>query len=443
MIQPRELSLKILYDVEKNGAYLNISYQNYTESSGLSGRDAALVKELTYGVLKHKLTLDETIACYSSVKLKKIAPYVLCILRMGLYQLFFMDKIPDRASVDESVKLAGKYAGKSRGFVNAILRKAQAEGLVLPEGKTPEALSVRYSHPAQLVEWLSSRFGEEKAEHLMIENNRTPALCIRVNRLKTEPQALQKMLAQEGVTTRPGKLSCDALLIDSGNISRLDAFEEGLFTVQDQSAQLAALALAPKPGETVFDVCAAPGGKTTHLAELMENRGQILALDIYEKRLLSVEKTAQRLGITIIKTQVADGATYKFPMMADKILVDAPCSGLGVIRRRPDIKYKPELTSFGELVRIQRDILENAAQYLKPGGVMVYSTCTINPEENEEQVKAFLEKHEAFELLPVDYPGITEEASKLLETGMGTVYPEGDSGDGFFIAKLRRRNSFD
>ena len=175
----------------------------------------------------------------------------------------------------------------------------------------------------------------------------------------------------------------------------------------------------------------------------MENRGQILALDIYEKRLLSVEKTAKRLGITIIKTQVADGAAYKFPVLADKILVDAPCSGLGVIRRRPDIKYKPELTSFAELVRIQRDILENAAQYLKPGGVMVYSTCTINPEENEEQVKAFLEKHEAFELLPVDYSGITEEASKLLETGMGTVYPEGDSGDGFFIAKLRRRKSFD
>ncbi len=443
MVQPRELSLKILYDVEKNGAYLNISFQNHAESAGVAGRDAALVKELTYGVLKQKLALDATIARFSSVKLKKIAPYVLCILRMGLYQLFFMDKIPDSAAVDESVKLARKYAGKSRGFVNAILRKAQAEGLLLPEEETPKALSVRYSHPVELVEWLCENFGIEKARQIMEENNQVPALCIRLNRLKTNREALAERLAQEGVQTRPGVLSAESLLIESGNLSRLPSYAEGLFTVQDQSAQLAALALSPAPGDTVYDICAAPGGKTTHLAELMNNRGKILALDIYEKRLLSVEKTAQRLGISIIETRVADGASVRFPEQADKILVDAPCSGLGVIRRRPDIKYKPELTMFDELVQIQRDILQNVAAYVKPGGVMVYSTCTINPGENEEQIAAFLETHKEFELLPVDYSGITEAAREQLKTGMGTLYPAGDSGDGFFIAKLRRRNSFD
>ncbi len=439
MIQPRELSLKILYDVEKNGAYLNISFQNYTDSAEISGRDAALVKELTYGVLKRKITLDNTISRFSSVKLKKIAPYVLCILRMGLYQLFFMDKIPDRAAVDESVKLAGKYAGKSRGFINAILRKAQTEGLFIPEGDTPEDLSVRYSHPVSLVCWLCERFGVEKAKKIMEENNRAPAVCLRVNRREKTPEDLIKLLSEEGIVARSGTLSGDAVLIESGNISRLPAFSEGLFTVQDQSAQLAVLALEPAPGETIFDVCAAPGGKTTHIAELMDNRGEILALDIYEKRLLSVAKTAERLGLTIIETKVADGAEFQFPMLADRILVDAPCSGLGVIRRRPDIKYKEELTSFSELVGIQSNILKNASRYLKPGGTLVYSTCTINPEENEEQVNRFLAEHEDFELSPVDYPGITKEASALLKSGMGTVYPEKDSGDGFFIAKLKRR----
>lgn len=438
MVSPRELALKILYDVEKNGAYLNISFQNHTTGAELSDRDVALAKELTYGVLKYKLSLDAVIARFSSVKIKKLAPFVLCILRLGLYQLYFMDKIPASAAVNESVKLAGRYAGKSRGFVNAILRRAAVETLSLPEEDSPEAMSVRYSHPLSLVLWLCDTFGDEQAETIMMENNRAPAVCVRVNSLKTTTKELLNRLSDEGAEVYEGTQTDCALLFKSGGIGRLASYKNGLFTIQDQSAQLAALALDPRPGETVFDVCAAPGGKTTHLAELMKNRGQILALDIYGERLEALKKTADRLGITIIQTYQADAASYPFETKADRILLDVPCSGLGVIRRRPDIKYKTELTDFSELCEIQKQILRHCAGYLKPGGTMVYSTCTINPAENEKQIALFLKEHEEFSLAPVDSPHIMGEAKKILSDGMGTFYPEPDGGDGFFIAKLKR-----
>lgn len=441
MASPRELALKILYDVEKNGAYLNISFQNHTMAGGLTDRDAALVKELTYGVLKHKLTLDAVIARFSTVKIKKLAPFVLCILRLGLYQLYYMDKIPESAAVNESVKLAGRYATKSRGFVNAILRKAAGAPLILPEGNSPEALSVRYSHPVPLVLWLKETFGDEKAETLLRENNCAPAVCVRVNTLKTSAEELKKRLLAEGISAKCGALTDCSLLFEGGGIGKLPSYDEGLFTVQDQSAQLAALALLPKPGETVFDVCAAPGGKTTHLAELMENKGEILALDLYAKRLESVRKTAQRLGIDIIKTCEADAGLYSFSTQADKILIDAPCSGLGVIRRRPDIKYKPELTDFGELVAIQKKILEHCAAFLKPGGTLVYSTCTVNPAENELQVAEFLKNHSDFSLEPAENPHIVGAAREILSGGMGTFYPEVEGGDGFFIARLKKEQA--
>ena len=439
MATPRELALKILYDIEKNGAWLNISFKNHTESAGIDGRDAALVKELTYGVVQYKLTLDYVIARFSSVKLKKLAPFVLCILRLGLYQLYFMDKIPESAAVNESVKLAGRYAGKSRGFINAILRKAAGSPLNLPEGQGAEALSVRYSHPVSLVNWLVETFGAERAEEILAENQQATALCIRTNTYKITKEELFARLSGEGVSVTPGRLAEGSFLIESGAVQTLSSYKEGLFTLQDQSAQLAALALSPKPGETVFDVCAAPGGKTTHLAELMENKGEILALDVYAKRLLSVTETASRLGLSIIKTREADASSFNFPKQADKILIDAPCSGLGVIRRRPDIKYKPQLTDFSELVLIQSKILDHCAEFLKPGGELVYSTCTINPEENKKQVMAFLEKRPEFELMAIASPCILGDAKVTLEKGMGTFYPTKDGGDGFFIAKLRRR----
>lgn len=440
MIQPREIALKILYDIEKHQAYLNISFQNHVEEAALSARDAAFVKELCYGVMQWKIRLDSTISRFSSVKLKKLSPYVLSLLRMGLYQLFFMDKIPESAAVNETVKLAGRYAKQSRGFVNAILRRAVREGEQLPEGKSDEALSVRYSHPVAFVRFMKEQFGEEQTMRLLRVNNETPPLFIRVNTLKITREDLMNRLMQEGIETKEGMWSDSCLTWEGGGLQSLSAYKEGLFTIQDQSAQLAALALAPKPGERVFDMCAAPGGKTTHLAELMENQGEIIALDIYEKRLLSVAETAKRLGISIIRTEVADARQFESAELADKILIDAPCSGMGVIRRRPDLRYKEGLTDSRELTETQRAILENCADLLKDGGDLVYSTCTVNPAENEEVVTAFLEKHKEFSLTPVESPHIVGLGAELLQKGMATFYPDMQGGDGFFIAKLKKES---
>ncbi|MBR5235896.1 MAG: 16S rRNA (cytosine(967)-C(5))-methyltransferase RsmB [Clostridia bacterium] len=437
-MQPREIALKILYDIEKNQAYLNIAFQNHASRGELSGRDASFVKELVYGCLQHKLSLDYVISRFSSVKLRKLAPYVICILRMGMYQLFYMDKVPESAAVNESVRLAGRYAGRSRGFVNAVLRRASSEGISLPEGSDDETLAIRYSHPAPLVKWLRQQFGEEKMMKLLEENNQAPSLCLRVNKMKTSRQELLGRLAQEGISADAGKVVDSAILVHGGHVQKTEAYHEGLFTVQDQSAQLAAIVLAPNSGETVFDLCAAPGGKTTHLAELMNDEGQIFALDIYEKRLLSVAETAKRLGLSIITTKATDARTFAPQKQADKILIDAPCSGLGVIRRRPDLKYKETLLDFEELVQTQEAILQRSYELLKSGGEMVYSTCTINPLENEMMIQKFLQKHPDCALVPVTHSSLGETARKTLQTGMGTFYPETDLGDGFFIAKLKK-----
>ncbi|MBE7010591.1 MAG: 16S rRNA (cytosine(967)-C(5))-methyltransferase RsmB [Ruminococcaceae bacterium] len=439
MLQARETALKILAEIEKNQAYLNISFQEKMHDSSLSARDIAFVKELVYGVTKRKITLDYAASRYSSVKLKKLSVYILSILRMGLYQMFYMDKIPQSAAVNESVKLAGKYGhGASRGYVNALLRKLAKEGLPEPtETESISALSVRYSHPEELVAWYVKTFGE-KAQELLKQNNVMPPLCVRINSLRTTAEQLKTKLAEEGIEARSGSLTHSALLLTNGSPQRLSAYAEGLFTVQDQSAQLAALALSPKPGNRVLDACAAPGGKTTHMAEMMENQGDITALDIYEKRLRSVTQTAQRLGVLIITTCACDAATYKAEKPFDKILVDAPCSGLGVIRRRPDIKYKENLTDFAGLVTTQKAILENCASLLAKDGELVYSTCTVNPMENEGVVQSFLESHPEFSLVPITHSEMSQEALALFETGMGTVYPTPEGGDGFFIAKLKR-----
>lgn len=440
MIQPRELALKILADIEKNQAYLNISFQEKTQGVELPARDIAFVKELVYGVIKHKMTLDYTISRYSSVKIKKLSVFILCILRMGLYQLFYMDKIPHSAAVNESVKLAGKYGhGASRGYVNAMLRKMAESGLVEINESQNQRLSVQYSHPEPLTVWYQKTFGE-KAEELLKQNNLSPSLSVRVNTLKTTVEDLQSCLEKEGIETKAGVLTKTALLLGNGAAQRVSAYEEGLFTFQDQSAQLAALALSPNAGERVLDACAAPGGKTTHMAELMGNKGEIVALDIYEKRLSSVQNTAKRLGLSIIETCVCDASTFRDEPF-DKILVDAPCSGLGVIRRRPDIKYKENITDFSGLIKIQTAILENCVKLLKAGGTLVYSTCTINPAENEGVIQTFLEKHSDFSLVPAVHDDMTEEAKALLQTGMGTVYPTEHGGDGFFIAKLKRKKA--
>ncbi len=415
----RETALKILYAVEYDGAYPNIALKDaLAENKSLSAKDKGLITELVYGIIDKKLTLDYVIGRYSRVKLKKISKYILLILRMGLYQLMFTDKIPESAAVNESVKLAKRYGhGASAGFVNGVLRSFIRGGVEYPE-KGVEYLSVKYSFPIWLCERWVSDFGFEFTEDLLKAFGEDAKITLRPNSMKITAEGLSEKLRENGVEAE----TSDGVVICGGFDIASDAlYREGFYTPQDKAAMRSAEVLAPRAGETVIDMCAAPGGKTTHMAELMENSGEILAFDIHEHKIRLIEDNAARLGIDIIKASIGDGTVFDPALegKADKVLCDAPCSGLGVIRRKPDIKWNKQPES--DLPELQRKILENGARYLKRGGEIVYSTCTIEKEENEEVIDAFLSENADFE--------------KLYEK---TFYPNTDGTDGFYICKLRK-----
>ncbi len=441
MKSARETALLILYRYDKEGAYLNIAFKNLVSSSDFSREDTAFIKELVFGTVKHKITLDYIINKFSKIRLKKISPYILNILRMSIYQMLFMDKVPKSAAVNEGVKLSKKYGhSASVSFTNAILRKASQEDLsALPDGDNAETLSIIYSHPQNVVQFYIDSFGLLKAKEILAANMDIAPLCIRTNSRFTDRDELTEILKKEGFSAAYAPLAKNALFITSGgDVTKTDAYKNGLFTIQDQSSQLAGEMLCPKPNELVLDMCSAPGGKTTHLAELMENRGKILAFDLYEKRLLDVSIAAQRLKIDIIETKPHNAEAFMPELLskADRILLDVPCSGMGIIRRKPDIKYKEDLLGFCELTKVQKNILSVCSKYLKPHGTMVYSTCTINPAENMEIVNAFLNENPDFCISPPDECSLSEKALKVLKDGYGTFFP-GES-DGFFICRLKR-----
>lgn len=412
----RERALRVLYDIEYNGAYSNLALK--TALGECDARDRALVTALVYGVTDKRLTLDYIITRRSKLKLKKISKYIRIILRMGIYQLKFADKIPASAAVNESVKLAKRYGhASSAGFVNGVLRSVERSEIEYPTNKT-EYLSVKYSFPTELCREWTERFGYEFTEKLMDAYLKPAPLTLRPNRLKTTPENLLVRLNENGVQAE----ITDGYITSAGfDIARDGLYKKGFYTVQDAAAMKASEILAPKPGETVIDMCAAPGGKTTHMAEIMENKGKIFAFDIYGHKLDLIRKNAERLGITIIETDLRDGRGFdaKYAESADKILCDAPCSGLGIIRRKPEIKYGYDADN--DLPETQRAILNNAARYLKTGGEIVYSTCTIEKRENEDVTGGFLRDNAGFE--------------KLYEK---TFYPQIDGTDGFYICKMRK-----
>ncbi len=436
----RKTALKILSKTENQDSYLNLVFTEELKGASLSSADIGFLKELVFGVFRNRILLDYIIRKNSSIRLKKIDPKILNILRMGAYQILFMDRVPDFAAVSESVSLAKKCASpKTVSFVNGVLRGiTKNKAIDFNRIQDPiERLSVKYSYPKELAEFFAKTFGE-RAESLMDAGNLTPDLCIRVNTLKITKDELKEKLDALDIKYQ------DTPYVDSG-LYLFGATEEkrkqlkGLITVQDQSSQLAALALAPDENDVVYDLCAAPGGKTTHIAELMKNKGEIFASDIYDARLKSVDALADALGISIIKTQVRDAQIKDESLIgtADKVLADVPCSGLGIIRRKPDIKYKENITDFAELTKIQKDILSAGASYLKPGGVMVYSTCTINPKENIDLIKEFLEDHTEMELEKISSPHILGELQE--NEGFFKIFPDTHKSDGFFVCRLRRK----
>ena len=413
----REAALKTLYEVEKNGAYSNIALKNELAGKDFSNRDRHFITSLVYGVIDKKLTLDYVIERYSKIKLKKLSSYILLILRMGIYQILFMDKIPDNAAVNECVTLAKRYGHKaSSGYVNGVLRSVIREGVEYPKDKK-RYLEIKYSYPDWLVKMWLDDFGYEFTEQLMVAFSKPAELTLRPNALKITAEELCEKLSQYGARVSDGAVICDGF-----DIAKSDLYKNGYFSVQDKAAQEVAKTLNPKPNDTVIDMCAAPGGKTTHMAELMDNRGEILAFDIYPHKTELIEKNAKRLGIDIIKARVFNAAERDETLIksANCVLCDVPCSGLGIIGRKPEIKWnRPEdLTG---LYETQRRILDNGAAYVKTGGAIVYSTCTINRRENEETINAFLAENKDFE----------KEFEK-------TYYPHIDNTDGFYICRLKR-----
>ena len=428
----REIALKIVYKIDKEDAYSNIELNEQIKQNrkNLTEKDIGLISEIVYGVTTWRLTLDEIIKKYSKIKIKKISPWILNILRMGIYQIIFLDKIPKSAAVNESVNLAKRYGhASSSNFVNAILRKIEKndyEEFFKIEDDI-ERISKTTSMPKWIVEELMKNNEIKKVEEICKNSNIKPKITIRVNSLKINKQELIKKLKEKGIKcNEPQEKVDDFLILEKiKNIENIDEFKKGYFTIQDISAGQTARILNPQPGELVLDACSAPGGKTTYMAELMKNKGKIEAWDIHEHRTKLVEQNAQRLGVNIIETKVKDASLYdeKLKEKFDKILLDFPCLGIGVIKRKPDIKWQRKPEDIEKITEIQKKILNNCSKYLKNNGTIVYSTCSILKEENQDVVDEFLKENSGFYI----------ESNEVRN-----ILPNQEE-DGFFICKIYKK----
>lgn len=406
---------------------------------GLSRQDTALAVQLLYGTLQNRQLIDFYLASYSSRKLQKIMPPVLDALRLGVYQLVFLDKIPASAAVNESVRLARRSGGpQAAGFANAVLRQVAANRDHLPlvdQADFAAYLSTRYSHPLWFAQRMLKILGPEGAERLFAADNQVPPVTVRVNTLRTDPAALGQALEGERVRSTPHPWLPDCLVMETGgNLTETQAFQKGLFYIQDPASQLPPWALAVQPGEDVLDLCAAPGGKTMIAAQMQRGQGKLLAMDIHGFKCEELLQTSRRYGIENLEVRAADSAVFQPGLEGafHKVICDVPCSGMGILRKKADIRFKQAGDVEG-LPGLQKRILSCAGAYCKPGGTVVYSTCTVLPEENEQVVQAFLAENPAFSLAPLVLPGLGEEPR-----GWRTLYPHTDGTDGFFLACLRR-----
>ena len=426
----RELALKVLYKIDKEEAYSNIALNEILNANRekLTPKDIGLISEIIYGVTTWKLTLDVIIIKHSKIKMKKISTWVVNILRMGIYQILFLDKIPQSAAVNESVNLAKRYGHKSSAnFVNAVLRKiSMVDYAELFKIENPiERISKTTSMPVWIIEELLKDRDYNISNVRKICGNlvQRPNITIRRNNLKINKEEFEKQLKERNINFTEIEENKDFYIVEKiKNIENLDMFQKGYFTVQDLSAGMSAYMLEPKENEYILDACSAPGGKTTYIAELMNNKGKILAWDLYEARTNLIKENAQRLGINIINTEKNDATKYKaeYNEKFDKILLDVPCMGIGVIKRKPDIKWHRKPEDLKVISKVQYEILENCSKYVKKGGTIIYSTCSILEKENHGIIQKFLEKN----------PIYTTTEIKIEPT---------EKQDGFYIAKLIKK----
>lgn len=435
----RTAALQALYAVDKNGAYLGLAVTNVLKDPALTVTDRHFVTELAIGVVRYRLHLDYIIAQFS--KVKKVSTWVQNILRLGIYQIWYLDRVPDSAAVNESVRLARRYGGtRSAGFVNGLLRTAirEKEQITYPENPL-EALCIRESFPLWLGKHWCELYGLDFSEKLMHASNERAVMTIRCNQTKTTPAQLIEQLSKEGgraelfcLAAAP-EMGCGLTVTGLSRFESLPSFQNGLFYMQDPAAMLVTEILNPQPGETILDICAAPGGKTTHIAEKMGDAGQIIAFDIHPHKTKLIEQNAARLGLSSIEVRTVDvtQGLAEFQNKADRVLADVPCSGFGVIRHKPDIKYVRKPGDIAVFAEQSLKLLNAAADCVKPGGILVFSTCTIEQAENRAVVDGFLQAHPEFRLLPMN---------KLAAKNDGTLslYPHIDGTDGFFIANLKK-----
>lgn len=449
-ISARGLALRVLIDVEQEGAFANLALNKVLEKHRPGKLDRAFATELAYGVLRSLNTLDWVLAQFVSQPLDRQTLAVRNILRLGVYQLMFMDRVPPAAACNEAAELARQYGHKGVvRFVNGVLRNVARRlgDIKYPalEENPVEHIALKYSHPAWLVKRWLKEFGPEDTIAICRADNEPAPNTIRTNTLKTNRDDLVERLSREGLSVVKTGFAPEGLYIEGFlSLGSLESFQAGLFQVQDESSMLAGRALAPLPGSLVIDACGAPGGKTTHLAQLMENRGRILAFDIHPHKLALINQNCTRLGIEIVEAACADARELPADLhgMADFVLVDAPCSGLGVLRRRPDARWRKDPDEIPALVQLQSEILKSASLCLKDGGVLLYSTCSIAHEENLGQVENFLAGNPWFELEELDrnLPGELDH-KKTLSRGYIQLYPGSHGMDGFFIARMRKKGS--
>ena len=433
----RETALNALIACRKSGAWSNGVLKEYIQRDRLDSRDAGLATRLCYGVLQNRQKLDFYLKQLLTGKLKDLHPVVRDILHLGLYQIYELDKIPDSAAVNESVTLAKKYNKnpKAASLVNGVLRNAvRTQGQL----KEPVSYADKYSHPDELISLLKANLPKGKLESMLIANNASPETVVQVNTLRTTTAKLVERLEREGVCAKPHGWMADCLVLSgTGNLEKLPSFQEGLCYVQDPAAKLSVLcAKLPREEIRVLDCCSAPGGKSFAASIAMEGKGQITSCDVHAHKTGLIENGAARLGFTNIAARQQD-ATVQVPEWVDTmdvVIADVPCSGLGIIRKKPDIRYK-NLEELKVLPELQLAILENQASYVKKGGVLLYSTCTVLKAENEEIVEKFLARHGDFYTEPLDLP----EVFPRNETGMLTLIPGDYDTDGFFICRLRRK----
>ena len=442
----REIALKIIVEVNENSAYANLELDKTLKQANLADtRDRAFITDLVYGTVKYKGRLDWIIDQFAKPKVKKMAPMIRNIIRMGLYQMIFLDKVPVSAAINESVNLGKKYGHKGTiGFINGVLRNISRnlENIKYPnkEAQPVDYLASFYSFPKWMIKKWVKDYGVENTEKLCIYFNKPAPLWIRTNTLKTTREELKEQLQMEEIETQASSKVPEGLrLKNNSGITNLKGFEEGLFTVQDESSMIVSHVLNPQKNDFIIDTCSAPGGKTGHIAQLMHNEGRILALDIHKHRIELIKENCVRLGITNVETALVDAREISQHLheFADGILIDAPCSGLGVLARRADSRWQKEEKDVEELSKLQYEILKSASELVKAKGTLIYSTCTIDSRENTEVVEKFLKDNTDFYLdtsLNEYLPYETDEGKE----GYIQYLPFKHQMDGFFIARLKR-----